>query len=73
MPSCHIVLHQVSTTLVSMIDATTVEKNVDATLNPLTKHELDVQDHIVKNYFTPIKQKHWEGVEVEKYRKKVLE
>lgn len=54
-----------------MIDAITVEQNVAAALKPLTAHELDVQDYIVKKYFFPIEQKHWEGIEVEKYMKKI--
>ena len=54
-----------------MHDDVTVTKNVDATLNLLTEHEADVRDYIMMKYFVPIKQKHWEGVEVEKYWQRI--
>ena len=64
---------QVSTTLVSMNDDVTVRKNIDATLNPLTTHEAHIRDYIIKKYFAPLKQKHWEGAEVKKYQQKLMQ
>ena len=62
---------QVSTTLVSMTDEATVKHNVDATTHQLTEHETCVRDYIVQNYLIPVRVKHWEGIEVEKYRRKI--
>ena len=70
---CLISIVQVSTTLVSMGDDVTVIKNVGATLDSLTKHEAHIRDHIMKKYFAPVKQKHWEGIEVEKYKQKLTQ
>lgn len=64
-------LQQVSTTLVSMNDEKTLYKNLQAALDPLTEHEICVRDHILQTYFTPMRVKHWEGVEVAKYREKL--
>ena len=72
--SCHdvtIFYIQVSTTLVSMLDETTVRKNVDAAINPLTEHETSVRDYIIQKYFKAVECRHWEGVEVEKYQTKM--
>lgn len=44
-----------------------IEKCIDAVLQPLSEKETTVRDHIVKEYFTPLKQKHWEGVELKDY------
>ena len=70
---CSTCVIQITTTLVSMNDDVTVRKNIAATLNPLTKHEAHVRDCIIKKYFSPLKQKHWEGVEVEKYQKQLMQ
>jgi hypothetical protein len=51
-----------------MNEEETVIKNVDAALNQLTDHEAHVRDHIMHEYFAPLKIKHWEGLEVEKYQ-----
>ncbi|CAI8030368.1 L-galactose dehydrogenase [Geodia barretti] len=64
---------EITTTLVSMNDDVTVGNNIAATLNPLTKHEAHVRDCIIKKYFSPLKQRHWEGVEVEKYKKQLMQ
>ena len=56
-----------------MNDDVTVGNNIAATLNPLTKHEAHVRDCIIKKYFSPLKQRHWEGVEVEKYKKQLMQ
>ena len=44
-----------------------IEKCIDEVLQPLTEKETDVMNHIVQEYFSPIKQKHWEGSEVRDY------
>ena len=62
---------QVSTTLVSMNDEEILHENLQAALNPLTEHEASVRDYILQTYFTPLKVKHWEGVEVAKYREEL--
>ena len=62
---------QVSTTLVSMTDEETLEKNIKAALNPLGAREAKIKDFIMQHYFLPLKVKHWEGVEIAKYRHKL--
>lgn len=62
---------QVSTTLVSMIEEETLSVNWDAAVNPLTEHEAQVRNHILKEYFTPIRIKHWEGTEIKKYHEEM--
>ena len=62
---------QAVTTLVSMCDTVTVDKNLDGALRPLTDKEEEVKDYIEKTYFTPLSQRHWEGVEPELYWKAV--
>lgn len=51
-----------------MTDEELLHKNLEAALNPLTEHETYVRDYILQTYFTPLKVKHWEGVEVSKYQ-----
>ena len=55
------------TTLVSMNDNDMVDANIDAVLNSLSSKEKDVIDHMEQNFFRPLKQRHWEGVEVAQY------
>ena len=71
--SGHIFLYalQVSTTLVSMNDEDTLEKNLQAALNPLGSREVKVRDYIMQHYFLPLKVKHWEGVEITAYKNKM--
>ena len=59
---------QVTTTLVSMCDRSTVDKNIVAAMCPLTLKEQTVMDEIMKRYFTPLQLTHWEGVEEEHKR-----
>ena len=56
---------QVTTTLVSMCDCTTVDKNIEATMRPLTLKEHTVMNEIMRRYFTPLQLTRWEGVEEE--------
>ena len=44
---------------------------MDAVCRPLTEREREVKDYIMKHFFEPLKQKHWEGVEIQEYRKKM--
>ena len=58
---------QAVTTLVSMMDTTMVDTNVDAVLRPLTEKEREVQEEIEKSFFQLLPQRHWEGVELKEY------
>ena len=49
-----------------------VDSNIEAACLPLTEKEAEVRDYIKKTYFDPLKSKHWEGVELEKYRKEIV-
>ena len=51
-----------------MNDHALVDKNIDAAMHPLTQKEQTVMDEIIRQYFTPLKQKHWEGVETEMHQ-----
>ena len=62
---------QVSTTLVSMNEEEVLLKNLKAALNRLTEHEANVRDYILHNFFDSVGVKHWEGVEVAKYREEM--
>ena len=59
---------QVTTTLVSMCDHSTVDRNIEAVMRPLTLKEQTVMDEIMRRYFTPLQLTHWEGVEEEHKR-----
>ena len=59
---------QVTTTLVSMCDRSTVDRNIEAAMCPLTLKEQTVMDEIVRRYFTPLQLTHWEGAEEEHKR-----
>ena len=59
---------QVTTTLVSMCDRSTVDRNIEAAMRPLTLKEQTVMDEIMRRYFTPLQLTHWEGVEEEHKR-----
>ena len=61
---------QVSTTLVSMCDRSTVDKNIKAAMRPLTDEEQTVMAEIMTQYFTSLQLTHWEGVE-EKHKKRL--
>lgn len=69
----HCSLSQAVTTLVSMNDNDMVDMNIDAVLTPLTEKEREVMDHMEKNFFRPLKQRHWEGVEPAQYWKVMRE
>ena len=60
--------HQVSTTLVSMNDLEIMDRILMAALNPLTEKEARVRSEIMHKYFNPLPFKHWEGVELAKYK-----
>ena len=64
----HTLTPQVTTTLVSICDRTTVDKNIEAAMCPLTLKEQTVMDEIMRQYFTPLQLTHWEGVEEEHKR-----
>ena len=59
---------QVTTTLVSMCDCSTVDRNIEAAMRPLTLKEQSVMDEIMQCYFTPLQLTHWEGAEEEHKR-----
>ena len=51
-----------------MCDYSTVDKNIDAAMRPLTLKEQTVMNEIMEQYFTPLQLRHWEGVEEEHKR-----
>ena len=59
---------QVTTTLVSMCDRSTVDRNIEAAMRPLKLKEQTVMDEIMRRYFTPLQLTHWEGAEEEHKR-----
>ena len=84
LPHCSVLQHdfrdvlllaasQAVTTLVSMNDNDMVDTNIDAVLNPLNAKEKEVVDHIEEAFFCPLKQRHWEGVEIAQYWKVMKE
>ena len=44
-----------------------VDANVDAVLRPLSDKEKEVKEVIERSFFQPLKQRHWEGVELKEY------
>lgn len=62
---------QAATTLVTMNDTAMLERNIDAVCRPLTEKEREVRDYVIDHYFKPLKQNHWEGVEVAQYWKQI--
>ena len=62
---------QVTTTLVSMCDRSTVDRNIEAAMRPLTLKEQTVMDEIIRRYFTPLQLTHWEGVEYQEYKRQL--
>ena len=54
-----------------MNDNATLDTNLDAVCRPLTEREREVKDYVMKHFFEPLKQKHWEGVEIQEYKKKI--
>ena len=59
---------QVITPLVSMNDCSTVDKNIDAAVRPLSQKEQTVMNEIIQCYLRPIQCKHWEGAEDDYHR-----
>lgn len=54
-----------------MNEEETLAKNLNAVLNSLKGHEVQVRDYIVNKYFAPVKVKHWEGVELTKFQEEM--
>ena len=54
-----------------MNEEETLAKNMDAALNSLKEHEMQVRDYIMNKYFAPVEVKHWEGVELTKFREEM--
>ena len=50
-----------------MMNRAMVNTNVDAVLRPLTDKEEEVKEEIERSFFRPLKQRHWEGVELKEY------
>ena len=67
---CHISV-QVTITLVSMNDRDLIDKNIEAALCPLSLKEQTVMNEIMQQYLNPLRQKHWEGVELEQYQREL--
>ena len=51
----------------SMNDLAILEKNIDAVTRPLTEEENEAKEYVLENFFRPLSQSHWEGVEVAQY------
>lgn len=47
-----------------------IEKCMHEVLQPLSEKETAVRDHVIAEFFMPLTQRHWEGVEVADYWKK---
>lgn len=54
-----------------MGDCTMLDKNLNAVMQPLTEKEESVKTHIQQEYFSPLKQPHWEDAEVKQYWKEL--
>ena len=52
-----------------MCDLSTVDKNIEAAMRPLTDKEQTVMAEIMTQYFTSLQLTHWEGVEEEHKRR----
>ena len=48
-----------------MCDRSTIDRNIEAVMRPLTLKKQTVMDEIMRQYFTPLQLTHWEGVEEE--------
>ncbi|XP_063708068.1 uncharacterized protein LOC134836781 [Culicoides brevitarsis] len=57
-----------ATFLVGMQTRKLLEINLDAYFNGLNDKEKQVLDHLNKNIFAKLTHRHWEGVEIERYR-----
>ncbi|GLV38633.1 uncharacterized protein CBL_05632 [Carabus blaptoides fortunei] len=57
-----------ATHLVGMNTVPLLKSNFDVFFNGLTDHEKQVLEEINVKYFAKLKQRHWEGIEIEKYR-----
>ncbi|KAL8622648.1 hypothetical protein ACOMHN_009282 [Nucella lapillus] len=60
----------IPTTLVSTASLKNLQKNIDCLYTPLTKEEKAVQQEVMEQFMKPLNNKHWEGVEVEDYRRR---
>ncbi|XP_071942080.1 uncharacterized protein [Antedon mediterranea] len=62
---------QVSTTLCGVASLDILEKNLLVVHEPLSQLELQTMQEVSDKYFKPLENKTWEGVEVNKYWKKL--
>ena len=44
-----------------------LKKNLDAVLQPLSMIEEEVKKELEEKFFSQLTQRHWEGIEIEKY------
>ena len=58
---------QVSTTLVAITDKDMLDKNIQSAFTLLTDKERELQKEVERRFFEPLKQRHWEGMEVTDY------
>ncbi len=61
----------IPTTLVSTASLKNLHTNLRSACDPLTPKENQVLEEVLEKYFKPLKNKTWEGVEVEKYKSKL--
>lgn len=64
-------IEEVATTLFSTASMGNLKKNIATVSEELTDIEKKTMDHVIENYFDKLENKAWEGVEVEKYWKKL--
>lgn len=63
----------VATTLVSTASLANMQKNLASMATPLTLNEQKVLDDVMEKYMKPLKNQHWEGIEVSRYRTQIGE
>uniref|UniRef100_A0A914UXL3 NADP-dependent oxidoreductase domain-containing protein n=1 Tax=Plectus sambesii TaxID=2011161 RepID=A0A914UXL3_9BILA len=61
----------VSTCLIGAHNAQVVRENLEASWTDLTELEVRVRERIMRRYFDPLNNANWEGVELQKYWKKL--
>ena len=48
-----------------------LDRNLSAILDPMTEKEKRVKEEIERRFFSRLSQRHWEGIEVQEYRKQM--
>ncbi|XP_052248000.1 uncharacterized protein LOC127856053 isoform X2 [Dreissena polymorpha] len=61
----------VASTLISTASVDNMKANLEFMVSPLTDNEETIMQEVLEKYMYPLKNKHWEGIEVHKYRTKL--